>query len=76
MSEMIERVARVLLGRHPTDKTEASELARAAIAAMREPTPQMIYAGTRVFLSRPENSHGDTDPAGETWRAMNDEALK
>ena len=47
MSTMVERVAQALqqeMGTAPFDETAAIALARAAIAAMREPTEEMIVA--------------------------------
>ena len=47
MSTMVERVAQALqqeMGTAPFDETAAIALARAAIAAMREPTEEMIDA--------------------------------
>lgn len=77
-SEMIERVARALepkcagFGPGDTPRLVALEFARAAIEAMREPTPQMEDAGM------------DANPRGRTisdadllaiYRAMIDNAL-
>jgi hypothetical protein len=52
MSTMVERVAQALqqeMGAAPLDETAASfALARAAIAAMREPTEEMVLAWIRA----------------------------
>lgn len=74
MSEMIERVGRVIADAegyayapHPYDK-----YAIAAIAAMREPTEAMIESGSDG--RQPGNSRwGNTT---KTWKAMIDEAMK
>jgi hypothetical protein len=74
MNAMVERVARALednsdlldpTGSEPRDFVA---VARAAIAAMREPTEVMIEA---VYGGHPEN----TRIARECWRAMIDAAL-
>lgn len=64
-------------------KQEERENARAAIKAMREPTPKMIDAGNDVSADAGEiwePSAGisfDGPHCGlEVWRAMNDAALK
>ena len=70
MSEMIERVATALepkcraFGKGDMPMQVAREFARAAIDAMREPTPNMYAAGEGFHY--PDN----------TWMAMIDEALK
>ena len=51
MSTMVERVAQALqheMGTTPFDETTAIALAHAAIAAMREPTEEMIDAWIRA----------------------------
>ena len=51
MSTMVERVARALqqeMGTAPFDETTAIALAHAAIAAMREPTEEMIDGWIRA----------------------------
>jgi predicted RNA methylase len=74
MSEMIDRVARELcLALYDKDTTfpmvAAQKAARAAIAAMREPTEAMIE-GTNY-----PNTTWDSGDA-DVWRAMIDAALK
>lgn len=57
------------------DETGCMWLARAAIAAMREPTEAMVEAAYASEDTGYEFSHrGDEAPA--VWRAMVDEALK
>ena len=85
MSEMVERVAKAILDHVPQGygmyQNEAEEYARAAIAAMREPTGEMKDAGA--------DSYGVPAPAigslplsvingqpTKAWQAMIDEALK
>jgi len=58
MSEMVERVARALLRAHYEcgeddirSSVYANALARAAIAAMREPTEGMLMAGNGAALA-------------------------
>ena len=75
MSEMVERVARAFCRAMAEDERGWEYMqgeARAAIAAMREPTHEMTYAGhdvpMAVGLAAP--------PADEVWQAMIDEALK
>lgn len=81
MSEMIERVARAICRsgicgpREHLDEQEnlnwrKFELeARAAIEAMREPTPDMLYAGAQTY-------QGITFSGVPSWTAMIDAALK
>lgn len=80
MSEMVERVADALerwafeSGGGGVERAKSLSLARAAIAAMREPTAEMVQAGRHV-------SHGDdgwvgAEAAAEVWRDMVDAALK
>ena len=65
MNEMIDRVAKALFQRgNLMNMHEAGISARAAIAAMREPTPEMIEAG------------GDNENTILIWYAMIDKALK
>lgn len=74
MSEMVERVAKAM-ARHRWDEFDEEqreagrELARNAIAEMREPTELMIQAGERL---EPDTLMFVSD----YWRAMIDEALK
>jgi len=69
MSTMVERVARALqqeMGTAPADEPPSSfALARAAIAAMREPTEEMIDA----WITAPGAIKGG-------WQAMIDAALE
>lgn len=73
MSEMIERVAKAIELR---DTTDSLAMARAAIAAMREPTDKMMIAAETVepqlecFLAKEQS------PSYIVWQAMIDEALK
>lgn len=69
MSEMVERVVGVLQGelRHEFTRDDLKEAARAAIAAMRQPTAAMLSA-----LPYP----GPEDYPTASWRAMIDAALK
>jgi hypothetical protein len=48
------------------------EMARAAIKALRDPTPEMLKACDKIMGGGWMNSHSDL----ETWHAMIDEALK
>jgi len=68
MSTMVERVARALqqeMGTAPFDEATSFALARAAIAAMREPTEEMIDGWIRA----PGAIKGG-------WQAMIDAALE
>ena len=79
--DMVERVAKALEAklsemtsgddtlnyRRPSGELASAELARAAINAMREPTPEMLEAAWSDILAE--------DGAG-TWRKMIDAALK
>ena len=71
LSEMVERVSKAIwdgLTKHGAgDLASIDEVARLAIAAMREPTQEMYAAADKVGI--------DMDP--ETyWQAMVDEALR
>ena len=48
MSTMVKRVAHALQQKIPFDETASFALARAGIAAMREPTEEMIVAWIRA----------------------------
>jgi hypothetical protein len=91
MSEMIERIARVLCdgnwdaasfketasGDEPEEQREYwREKARAAIEAMREPTEEMLTAGSPYCVDSlaPDYKSGRED-AGHCFRAMIDAAL-
>jgi hypothetical protein len=68
MSTMVKRVARALqqeMGTAPFDEPAAFALAHAAIAAMREPTEEMVLAWIRA----PGAIKGG-------WQAMIDAALE
>ena len=71
MSEMVERVARAIVAEYGPDGWDADDyrrMARAAIAAMREPTDAMIDV-----LNRHAQCEGFIE---EGWRAAMDEALR
>lgn len=73
MSAMVDRVAGFL---RDEDEIQISDryrrLARTALAAMREPTQQMLVAASKIPGGGFQNSHSDL----EVWQAMIDEALK
>ena len=77
---MIERVAKAIndtMLQHGDYKPD--ELARAAIAAMREPTEEMVAVGYDNFMWGPCGSTSDDLPdanSAEIWQAMIDAALK
>lgn len=73
MTEMIERVAKAIEDTYDmyADPTPAQR-ARAAIEAMREPTTEMIAAGSNFAWF--EGRTNDLDDAATTWRAMIDAA--
>jgi hypothetical protein len=75
MSEMVERIAASIKTKAwsldlPLRDEECADLARAAIAAMREPTEAMLNVGY--------TTGGNYKPTGtlREWQAMIDEALK
>lgn len=81
---LIERVARALRGHMPLPTLDQAawpiqlEAARAAIAAMREPTETMVDAGTDA-IAGPSNDLGGpvlAEMATEAWAAMINAALK
>ena len=53
MTNMIERVADAIMDQHDTLHSTFLDSARAAIAAMREPTEAMLEAADAVMLHRP-----------------------
>jgi hypothetical protein len=72
--EMVERVARAIAYSETADPEMWSafvEVARAAIAAMREPTEAMLQAASNA----PREPFAPTEPR-DTWQAIIDEALK
>lgn len=84
MSEMIERVARVLAIEEDQDPDMLNGAvgvvwrlyephARALIAAMREPTPKMVAAGAEEDMWVQNEGQ---DPQPGIWQAMIDEALR
>ena len=62
-NDMIERVARAIYAELPIGHAEARACARAAIEAMREPTPEMERVGAEELMSL------------GGWQAMIDAAL-
>ena len=82
MSEMVERVARIIFeeamysgtwsGASPGLRDKCFDIARTAIAAMREPTLSMLMAANDLPGAAP---WGDPLPV-DLWRSMIDEALK
>jgi hypothetical protein len=76
-NEMIERVMMAIQLAAPYIRKElAEQAARAAIAAMREPTEGMRHAGGAVITSYPNGpSDVDKSVAAVTFEAMIDAAL-
>ena len=82
MSEMIERVAKAIALDDCQTWNELDAVnrgmflsfARAAIAAMREPTEAMLEAGT-ITVSKTGVISISTQDAARIWRAMVDAAL-
>jgi len=66
MSEMVERVARSIDEQMSLDDNMPCDIARAAIAAMREPTQEMIDA----YRATPHNSSPQ-----DRYRAMIDAVI-
>jgi hypothetical protein len=77
MSEMVERVAKALNEISLEFQEETAELyARAAIEAMREPTPAMMKFGAEDCGTTDLASTEDFEfHYGEVWRSMIDAAL-
>lgn len=79
MTDMVQMVARAI-GARAKKPGNNFELARAAIAAMREPTEEHIReAGDAYIIAALEASLTDSPalrPLYEFWRAMIDEALR
>lgn len=74
MSEMVERAAEaVITANERLDWTEAREIARAVIEAMREPTKTMLDGPTWYDGPHSQFTPGD---AKEVWDQMIDAALK
>jgi len=72
MSSMVERVARAIA---ESNEVWGDDLvkARAAIAAMREPTEAMVNAGSHLYVAG--TARGELDYEAETvWKAMIDAA--
>lgn len=79
MSETIKRVAQAINLAAPDDVSynDCWDMARAAIAAMREPTSKMIDAGdTTIYPHRDMERATEGRLADQPWRAMIDAALK
>lgn len=75
MSEMIERVAVVIFG-EIDQRGEAYKKARAAIAAMREPTDEMVKIGCETYANGDPNDTIMSNGLRDAFNAMIDEALK
>lgn len=85
---MIERVARAMYSSTPSSyewgmqngmKELMHNTAKLAIAAMREPTEEMLDAGKPIVyecMSLEPGEGLDENPALPTWQAMIDAALK
>lgn len=74
MTEMLKRVAAILAAGTDRDSPKDWEfVAREVIAAMREPTEEMLRAGD-VMLDG--DSHCRWADEGSVWRAMIDAALE
>ena len=71
MSRMIERIAEAIIDvMGPCDTLAPSEeIAKAVIAAMREPTDAMVGAGVKLLITE-----GDDCGAEMVWQAMIDAA--
>lgn len=89
MSEMIERVAMAIHAKHnapdenehwwhvdPSKCRLSRQLARVAIEAIREPTPQMRVDGGIAWVEALPDSETYVDTADACWKAMIDEALR
>lgn len=74
---MIERVAEALRALERKRNVGYDALARAAIEAMREPTPRMCDMGEGYNLrcGCPRCDHENWEKVAEGWRAMIDAAL-
>lgn len=70
MSEMVERVAKAIEDADIENGCDYIGMARAAIAAMREPTSGMISASAKCNIEPEMMLHK------QRWKAMIDEALK
>jgi len=74
MSEMVERVAKAIRLR---DTTDEFAMARAAISAMRDPTPVMSSAGEiATFKHMAREADWSLKATVDGWQAMIDEALR
>ena len=90
MSEMVERVARAMFARENRARdgwtwereienvdlrTYWLDSARAAIAALREPTEAMLMAAREDSGAYTSNAEQDCEPYLEAWQEMIDAAL-
>lgn len=86
MSEMVERVARAIqASRGPKENWERADPAtrdlwladaRAAIAAMREPTESMVVDGFEAMKGDWQSCRQAADDARSCWRKMIDAARR
>ena len=77
--DMIERVAKCIYADCGLSLNECRGLARAAIAAMREPTEEMVAVGYDNFMWGPCGSTSDDLPdanPNDVWIDMIDAALE
>lgn len=80
MTEIVELVARAIedecAGADPRDHAVFVKAARAAIAAMREPTDEMLVAAESAAPALATFASREASPSFAAWRAMIDAALK
>jgi hypothetical protein len=79
MTDMIERVAKAINDVYEPGYYNPQKLARAAIAAMREPTDAMVAVGYDNFMWGPCGSTSDDLPdanPNDVWIDMIDAALE
>lgn len=77
---MVEKVAKAISISMTDNRGQpaavSSDVSRAAIEAMREPTEEMVRRGRRVDVPGDEGNRPAGFTADSVWEAMIDEALK
>lgn len=79
VSDMVERVARAIFDASDHETSDCIDMARAAIAAMREPTAAMAEAGKvpiTIVATIPPSDEPKPLYGVQVWQAMIDAALE
>ncbi len=76
MSEMVERVAKAIFSSIAHGATNPNDVARAAISAMRELTPELIEAAIKTWDHYAAEHRLLPDDVEDIWEAVIDKVLE